>query len=372
MEIRLCKEGTERDLTDDFCRKVFTPSSIEEESPIKAKNPYAKGDPPTAIAIHNGAIVGHQTTTPHALWVNGEERLAHWLSGLHVLPEARGKGVAKQLVACITDELTLASSVFVIEATLRIFKANNWVTPGKIVEYMHIANPKHFMSLMTVDRIERFLSANMRSTADVILRTLRKPAGLSMECFNRFWGVPVRAKHGESSPFVDVTDFGADVDELWDKTKESFNLTHVRNAEYMNWQFPTSQGWRKIVYHTSTGIKAWMLYTIVTYNDGGPLDGLKALNIIDAFWCSTEPDIVRNLIRHTLLRGYDEDVDIIMASGSNSRLRKALRAFAFFRIPSTVYVTFLNKNGSEDCTDLFSKSYITRGYADAAGGLAPQ
>jgi hypothetical protein len=372
MEVRLCKEGSERVLVDEFCRKVFAASGTEEKLQIKTRNPYAKGYPPTAIAIHKGSIVGHLTSTPHALWLNGKERPAYWLSGLHVLPEARGMGAAKALDACLAQELPLLSGVFVIEAALRTHKASNWVFPGKIAEYVHIIKPEPFLSLMTGDRIDRFVPPSMKSTADIALRMLRKPIGLGIRSFNRLLRIPPKARRGEDCSFVDVTEFGPDVDELWEKTKKTFSLTHVRNAEYMNWQFPTSEGWKKMVSTGSMGARAWVLYTIMTYKDGGPLDGLKSLNIIDALWWHTEPDIIEDLVRHVLLRGYEDGVDIIMFSGNHPRLRRVLRGFAFIRIPSTVYVGFRSQDGEDDFDELYTRSYITRGYADAAGGLGPQ
>jgi hypothetical protein len=374
MEVRLCAEGAERKLVDEFCRKVFaSPQGITGESPSERprRNPYQVGAAPTAIAIHDGAIVGHLASTPYALWINGQVRMAHWGSGRYVLPEFRGMGLAKKLDACVTKEMPLLSGVFVIEAALRSHKADNWVFPGKIVEYIHVVNPHRFLSLLTVERLDRFLPKKMKPAANVALRMLRKPIGLGIKTIHQFKGIPAKARRGKECRFVDVAEFGPDVDQLWEKTKESFTLTNVRNAEYMNWQFPASRGWRKMVYTKSNEVRAWALYTIMTYKDGGPLDGLKSLNIIDALWSHTEPDVLKDLVNHVLFRGYNEGVDIIMFSGNHSGLATILKKSAFIRIPSTVWVAFRSENKADDFDQLYANSYITRGYADAAGGLGP-
>ena len=110
----------------------------------------------------------------------------------------------------------------------------------------------------------------------------------------------------------------------------------------------------------------------MTYRDGGPLDGLKAFNVIDAMWSHTDPHVLEELVQHALFRGYDEGVDIIMFSGNNRDLAKTLKASAFIRIPQTVYVAFRSENKADDFDQLYQNSYITRGFADAAGGLGPQ
>ncbi len=375
MEVRLCKAGAEQDLVNEFCRKVFASTQdakSDQRSDQSSKNPYETDKPTTTIAIENGTVVGHLASTPFALWMNGEERLAHWGSGRFVLKEYRGLGLAKKLDEVATKEFPLLAGVFVIEAALRSHKADNWVFPGKIVEYVHIVKPRRFLSVMTVDRIERFLPKKMKSVAALAWRMLRMPMSLGISTIHQLKRIPAKVRKGKDCRFVDVDKFGPEVDELWEKTKGYFSLTNVRHSKYMNWQFPTSKGWRKMVYTKSNEVKAWALYTIMTYSDGGPLNGLKALNVIDAMWSHADPHTLEELVQHALFRGYDEGVDIIMFSGNNRDLAKTLKASAFIRIPQTVYVAFRSENKADDFDQLYQNSYITRGFADAAGGLGPQ
>jgi len=283
-------------------------------------------------------------------------------------------GVGKKLVACLTDSLPLLSSVVVVEPSLRAFKSNGWVWPGLINDYVHIANPDTFLSVISIDRIDRFLPTGTKLLANILLKTMRLPICWGIKMVHRLFGVPTEINKGATLGFEKVDEFGPEIDILWQKAKSHFELTHVRNAEYLNWQFPNERGWNKFINRTGNkrAVKTWGLYTIKRYADGGPLDGLMALNIIDVFWDFDEPNVVRELLQYILYLGHKQQVDIIMISGNFPELKTELRRSAFMKIPSTVYVGFSDPQlGESGIEEIYSHSYITRGYADAAGRLGP-
>ncbi len=378
MEVRLCDYNTEKQLVDDFCRQVFgagnnTPSSsVDLPSDVILQNPYAHGPSPTAIALHEGVVIGHVTSTPFQLWINSEERLAYWLGGIHVFPEYRGLGIARKLASCITNSLPIVTGVARVEPSIKAFKATNWVWPGKIADYIHIVNPSAFLARMSGEKIERFVPAPLRSSAGLALRLLRGPMSVGIKTWRGFSSVRSSIKNGMKIPNEEVLAFDSKIDKLWLNERSIYTLTNVRRADYINWQFPTAKGWRKIIYPGPNGVRAWGMYTIKRYNDGGQLDGLKALNVIDAFWESGEPQVLKDLIDYFIYRGYSEGVDIIMFSGDQHNLRKALAKAAFLKLPSTIWAGFHSVKNEYDFSGIFPGAYITRGYADAAGGLGPE
>lgn len=378
MEVRLCNEPIERELVEAFCRQVFDPGkSLNRPNERRAddsspQNPYASGPSPTAIAIHEGTIVGHVTSTPFRLWLAGSEQSAYWLGGIHVLPEYRGKGIARELAACITNSLPIVTGVARVEPSIKAFKATDWVWPGLIADYIHIVNPTTFLSHMNGSKIERFVPTRLRSSADLGLKLLRGPMKLGLRAWRGLALTRSSVEKGRTVPCAQVTAFDPEIDALWERERSNFSLTNVRRAEYINWQFPTIRGWEKVVYSESADIKAWAIYTTKTYHDGGQLDGLKALNVIDALWDSRDAAVLSDLIKYFLYRGYEENVDIIMVSGTHPQLAKALSKSAFFKLPSTIFAGFHSRDIKYDFAGLYRDSYITRGYADAAGGLGPE
>lgn len=374
MDIRLCRQGSERELVDEFCRKIFDTADDKKKSEFKRQsetdlgNPYYNGPSLTAIAIRDGNIVGHVTSTAYALWVDGQVRKAHWLSGIHVLPEVRRMGIATKLAACITDALPLITGVLVVEPSRRAFVANDWIWPGKISDFMHIANPKAFLATLNSDRLSRFVPDKLLPVMSLALRLSRVPLSLGINCVHRVRGISPNMKQGGQS-FKSVIEFDSGVDELWESEKNAFKLTHVRNAEYLNWQFPQNKGYRKLVCHTPSDTTAFAIYNIKEYGERTPLAGLKALNVIDIFWRFGEPQTLHKIIRHLLFLGYHEKVDIIMISGNHPSMRKVLRRNSFIKMPSTVRVGFHSHNKTDNFAELFNSSYFTRGYADAAGTM---
>ncbi len=155
MDIRLFNSETDQDQLRAFHTKIFgAPQSPKNANQASRSNPYSEGHQVTAIAVHEGAIVGHVTSTPYALWVQGKEHLAYWISGFHVLPDTRGMGVGKKLVACLNNALPMSSAVVVVEPSLRAFKSTGWAWPGLISDYVHIAKPNAFLSIITAKRIK--------------------------------------------------------------------------------------------------------------------------------------------------------------------------------------------------------------------------
>jgi len=283
-------------------------------------------------------------------------------------------GVGNKLVACLNNALPLLSAVVVVEPSLRAFKSNGWVWPGLISEHIHIANPKSFFSIITNERIERFLPKRSLPVANILFKLMRVPAGWGFKLVHSLLRVGRQIEKGAALSFEQIDEFGPDIDRLWEESKGHFGLTHVRNSDNLNWQFPTNQSWKRCVYRTrdARAAKAWGLYTVKRYTDGGPLDGLMALNIIDMFWDVHEPAVLPELIQHILYLGYSQKVDIIMTSGDLRELNRALRKAAFVKIPRTVFVGFSDPQlGEGGIEESFRHSYITRGYADAAGGLGP-
>jgi GNAT superfamily N-acetyltransferase len=376
VEVRLYNESSDETALIEFYRRVNLIDDADladgrHWSDYDAANPYGRGLPPIAIALQERTVVGHVRSTPFALWLNGRERPAHWLSGLHVLPEARRMGLAKQLIGCITEALPLVSGVLVVEPSLKALQAARWVFPGRLADYLHIVNPKKFLSLMTADRLERFVPRRLRTAADTFRRLFKGPLAQGMKGYYGLKGVRSKVRRGAQVSFKEVAQFDTGADELWQKIRGRFKLTHVRNAAYINWQFPATDGWRKMVHATSEGVRGLVVYAVNEDRDG-PLAGLKALNVADALWDDPESETIAELVYHLLSKGYEEGVDLIMFSGNHPGLARTLKRAAFVQIPSTVLVGFCSRAADDDFFAVYGDSYITRGYADAAGRLGPQ
>lgn len=374
MEVRLYDSARDADQLRIFNQHVFGAAQQRNESaPFQHEtvNPYGETPGPTAIAIVDDVIVGHLTSTPFGLWCEGKESLAYWLSGFHVLPSTRGSGVGKKLVACLNQALPVLSAAVVVEPSLKAFQANQWIYPGKIHEYLHVVKSRSLLSLLTRERIDRFLPKLLKPLSGLLLQLAHLPAVVGITLLKQFKGVTAQIGAGEHAIFKEVKDFDRDIDTLWEKNKDKMRLTHARNSLYMNWLFPHQRGWKKATRTRDGTTVAWLLYTIKLYDDGGPLHGLKALNVIDALWDMDSHKELDDLVHHVLALGYRSGADLILMSGNEKLLREAVSKAAFIKIPSTVHIGFFAGEKTEQLSSLFENAYITRGYADAAGGLGP-
>lgn len=335
-------------------------------------NPYQREPVPTAIALDGEKIIGHVTSTPFELWVDGSERPAHWLSGIHVLPEYRGGGIARQLAACITSATPLVTGVARVRPSMKAFVAAGWVWPGRIADHVHIVNPKRFLSQLSGEGMDRFVPSRFAPIAKPALRMLRAPLAAGIRSWQGLRRVKSHMRKASRYTVSEVRNFSHDIDALWNREKAGFTVTHVRKADYLNWQFDHRKTWGKIECRDDKTITSWAIYAVKDYQDGGLLHGLKGLNVVDALWDSSDPSSLDALLQYFLKRGCDERVDLVMFSGELPQLRRALARCAFVKLPSTIYAGFGSSNPRLDFTKLFPGSYITRGYTDAAGGLGPE
>jgi len=367
MEVRIYDSNRDAELLRVFNEKVFGASSSSSENTAPA-NPRSYAGP-TVIALENGVIVGHLTSTRYDLWCEGQEIPAYWLSGFHVLPGLRGGGVGKKLVACMNEALPVLSAVVVVDASLKAFQANRWIYPGMIKESIHVAKPERLNRLFSPDRIERFLPKPMKKHAQFWARALALPCSVAIKTYKGCFGISGKIASGRKLDFQQVNTFDESVDQLWEKVRNRFVLTHARRADYLNWMFPAEKNWRKAIHSKQGEVRSWVIYAVNDYTHG-PLRGFKTLNVIDALWDLEAPDEASNVMNFILSLGNSADVDFILISGADW-LGRAARRTAFLPIPPTVHVGFWSGDKTETYTRLFKDSYITRGYADAAGNLGP-
>ena len=130
--------------------------------------------------------------------------------------------------------------------------------------------------------------------------------------------------HEISFSFVD--EFDSRVDQLWDKIKDSIQFAQVRNASYMNWQFKTSQGWRKLIMEEKGELVGFALIALRKNSENDKLAGLKLASTIDLVWDFEKDYIIDHYFRFMDQFAVQNDADIAFCSINHKVAIEGLKA----------------------------------------------
>ncbi len=345
-------------------------SFTEKRNSDLHENPYgAEGGFPIFLLLGNDQVVGNIDATPCKLWANEKEYHMYWISGLHILPECRGKGVAKLLPEKVMEELPIVTGYFVLEAPYKIYKKLGWNILGKIPEYIKIVNPREFvynLRCKELDSIPKYITAVFSNKGSLFTAIIRSGIFLYKELFDL-----VSSSNAYSGKCRNVNEYDSRVDDLWERNKSKIKLAQVRKAKYLNWKFKAEEGWIKIVCEEKDAIDGYVILSCKQFKEDKRLGSMKVISIIDILWDFDKPYVFESIINHVEKIGHSQNIHVITYSINHSDARRMLLRKGYIKIPSTVYFQYYSKNKDVNLSNDMNDWYITRGDADAAGSLAP-
>lgn len=339
----------------------------------REENPYAgEGGNPLAIAVEGKRIVGRLSAIPGRLWTNGEEHQMCWLSGLHILPEFRGRKLAPLLPKLMIDNFPIVTGFFVREAPLRIYNNLGWTIVGKIPEYMKILDARGFFRNFDVANFDHMLGrkkalaktlCTIGRTGDAFLPSLLL-GGLSILRKTR----PGRDRQMNVAI---VENFDRRVDGLWKRNKPFIKHAQVRASGYLNWHFKSRTGWIKVIGEENGAINGYAILSVKKFSEDERLRDMKVLSIIDIFWNFDQPHVFAGMLRSIERLARERGADMLLCSIHEPSAEKMLKRSAFIRIPGTVHFAYHCSKEGLKLPAALDDWFITRGDADAAGSLAP-
>jgi len=338
-------------------------------------NPYGrKLGFPIYLLLDNDHVVGHIAATPCGLWANGKEHNMYWISGLHILPEYRGKGVARLLPMRVMKELPTITGFFVLDAPLRIYHKLGWNIIGKIPEYIKIINPVGFISNINITNLVHLptvakKAVNKNSKIKQIIYWRMIP--FSLNCYNKFWKMISYNKKKDNLCQI-VKDFDDRIDTLWERNKYSIKFAQVRKSSYMNWQFKQGEGWVKIIYEEEDRVFGYAILSIKRFWEDSRMGNVKITSIIDLFWDFDKPYVLKKMLDYIGELSNIQNSDVIICSINNKNARNILVKNAYLKIPGSVYFEYYSSDDNLNLSNNIKDWYITRGDADAYGSLGPQ
>ncbi len=353
---------------------IKTTAQGESLLPPSYKNPYEhqSPSPSTIILLMEDRVVGHLAgAIPCRIWCNGRESAMHWLTGLHVLPEVRGRGLAKLLILKMMELHPVLTGVLVVEASRKSFLRLGWHFDWTIPEFVKILNSHSFLNKFTgqgLRNVPRMLQKASSGLHGASRRVLSPVVAAANSIYQGIW----RVGRGRSSLEIDQVDaFGVGVDELWLRNRYQLTCAQVRQSAYLNWCFNADRHWIKLQCTIGGKVIGYAVVSIRSFDDKA-FHGMTLASVIDLFWDFEYPEAARALLWFSEDLGRQRRADAILCSGTDARARWAAVRSGFIRIPSTLWCGYYSADPAVQFPMRAREWFANRGDADAAGSLGPK
>lgn len=295
----------------------------------------------------------------------------HWLSGFHLLPETRGRGLAKVLLQKMMEVHPILSANPVIEASRRSFVAAGFRADWAIPEYVKLLDVRGF--------VDRFTGQGLRNVPPALQwaggrlhGAARGAAGVILDAANATYQRVWHIGKGEPALAVErVEAFDGAVDDLWIRIRPRLICAQVRRSAYLNWLFPADGGWIKLQCRSEGVVLGYAVVAIRTFEDWQALKGVTVASIIDFIWDFERPAAARALLRAGEELARQHRAHALLTSGTDLRARRALVREGFVRIPATVWLAFYSRDPAVRFSAASRDWYANRGDDEPAGSLGP-
>lgn len=336
------------------------------------RNPYEDPSPSCAtVLVDDGRVIGHIASTPSKVWCKGEERYVHWCSGFHLLPEARGKGLAKLLIRRLMEMQPLLSGVVVVDASRRAFLSNGWQFDWKIPEFVKLLDAPGFLRV--------FEGAGFRNVPPLLQRLLAALGPSGRGALGHVLELPhavyqgarrlLRAKLEVEIRRVD--DLGVEVDALWERSRTHLSCAQVRESAYLNYMFPASRNWLKFEVRDQQRLVAYTVVSIASLSNWNGIRGVKLASVIDMFWDPTVDGLSEALLARMESEVRGRGAHVLTYSGTCAQARRTAIRCGFVPIPGTVWYGYHSGDPTFQFAERSTDWFANRGDADAAGSLGP-
>jgi hypothetical protein len=207
-------------------------------------NPFREGSafpPPVWIACDRDRVIGQVAVQEGALQVKGRKLRAGWIVDVMILPEYRGRRLGHRLHDAVAAENDILVTLTMASATRRIVERAGAITLGKVNRYSRWLR----LSDGALERYVKYHAARggrISRVVGVAFDRLRLNQ-LAPRLVNPMLALAdiTRRDHPAATDLeiVEVDVFGADIDDLWERTRHEYPAIFARDRSYLNWRFVT-------------------------------------------------------------------------------------------------------------------------------------
>ena len=294
-------------------------------------NPFGrrKGDEvPVWVAVDGDRVVGQIAVQKALLQVEGKTFEAGWAVDIMILQSHRGAGIGHRLHNAVAGDVDILMALTMADASRRMAERQGRVALAEVHQLtrwvrLDAVTVRRYLALRTArhhwaDRAAR-ISCSVFQFHRVFPR-LANPL-LRLRDFVR----PSLRRRGTTS-IVEVNSFGAEIDELWQRTRGDFPVIFPRDAQFLNWRFVDCPDLRYRRFVAERGGRA---VGYVVLRRAEPVELPQGI-IVDLYAARRDTETVGELIRHSL-SFFGDSVSAVDVGTSVPEFEAVLRRHGFFR-----------------------------------------
>lgn len=361
----------------DFVGRVWTPGIRPEELAASRQaaarvNPASPGvAPPTYLFLLEGRAVGHLTTIPTRLQIEGWSGPAHWLKGFWVLPDHRNGPIGAMLVKAAARDLDALLATVVESAPRRVFGAFKMRDLGVLSEHVRLLRPHRVLTQLDPAQLPMSGNAALRAVYGVA----RQPGLAQLSGAILRGALSLRAAFSRGARDVRVADeisSEAGLDALWARVAAGLTCTPVRDAAYLNRTYQGARGSRSslLVLSRAGETVGWAsLRKGREQGDDPRFGGVRIATLSDVVVPPDRPEDGIALLREAEHLAREQGDDILLCSASHPSLRRWLAARAFVPLTGRLHLAARAPANGPELPDSLDRWWLTRADGGADGGL---
>lgn len=332
---------------------------------------------PRILVLRGQQIVGHIEASPIRVWSGSGVAPAHWVVGFMVLPEYRQGLVGPLVIKKANETLSLAMTLHVEEAALRVFKGSGWKHLGLIPQYARVLNGVRLLSSLPLDRVPflfRWCGRWRGSIAQMLgARVTRFTLGLALSTTCRLWALTsffTRRVSGGCS-ITEERGFDGSYDLLWEKVGRQFGALVVRDLKYLTRRFgERMELYRLLACRRASELLGYCIFKIKQYDGDARMGDTRIGTVVDCLFNPEDGgEDLQALIAAAIRLCRQERVDAMLCTASHPVVHRVLRQNGFVRVPGSLNFAYWDTRGVLGAVNNTASWHIMRGDSDGDQNL---
>jgi|SRR5579884_272402 len=295
------------------------------------RNPFAftaDGTVPVWIAVDADRVVGQIAVQQAALKIEDETVAAGWIVDVMILPSHRGGGIGHRLYEAVARDVDVLVTLTMAEATRRMAERLGAVTLGEVHQLSRLVrlDPESVRRYLLARTVYHPWANNLAAVGCTLFQAHRVVPAVA----NPLLRLRDRAKHAaqreQTTTITETQSFGADVDDLWERTKGDYPVIFPRDTRFLNWRFVEcpEPSYRRFVAARDGRTVGYVVLRLADEVE------LRQGVIVDLYAGRRDTETLEALVRHSLAF-FGTDVAAVDCASSIPELESVFRGLGFFR-----------------------------------------
>lgn len=297
------------------------------------------GKLPVWVAKAGEQVVGQIGTIPVMVNVEGARRRAIWVLDMIVVPEFRGRGLAKKIVRAAHEDCPFG---LVINTSEQAGSTKLLQDSG----YKIITNVPRFHKLL-------FPANDVRELSNLSL--LRETANLAF--------APFRPRFKKNERVRAVEKFDISFDEFWAEAAAQWSCSVERSEKYLEWQyrFQPEKKFEILGYYEGEKLRG---YAVLFFRKPRPNGTISKAAITDiCYHPENATKIVDALLRESLRIAVERRAGGLVTDALDALVEERLQSFGFWRVKNPLQF-MVKSDVQKDLLENPKNWHLTRGDSD--------